>query len=122
MSHKSVDLQGVHVRPLPKEIVNSVLCTHCKQHAAKWEFAEGAQTAQVFSCSFCFLYELPALRDQRLQLDWLIEMVEKSIADLFPRDEESRLRVPEHADRIAFGIVMTQRFMQSRTLAGGFSS
>jgi hypothetical protein len=119
---KAVDLGGVPIRPLPKEMFETVLCTNCREQAAKWEFAQGAQTAWSFSCSKCLLYEVPNLKEQRLQVDFLVDEIERAMKTAFPRDPEGRVVLVKDADRIAFGIVMAQRFMQSSTLRGGFSS
>jgi hypothetical protein len=119
VSNKSVDIEGLHVRPVPAELFETSMCTHCRQNAARWEFAEGAHPAHAFACSFCFLYEAPKLKGQRLQIEFLIEAVEKKIVSVFARDKTGRLCVANDADRIVFAIVMTQRFMKSRALSGG---
>jgi len=120
MSGRSVDIGKLPIRPLPKEMFEIVVCTNCMTRPAKWEFAEGAQAARAFSCSHCFLYEIPQLQEQRIQVDLLVDQVEKKTNLFFKRDEQGRLSEPNDADRIAFGIVMSQRFLQSRTLRGGF--
>jgi hypothetical protein len=117
---KAVDITGISVRPMPKELFETVACTHCKSRPARWEFAEGPQRAWTFSCSNCFLYEVPQMREQRAQLDSYLEELAEMISTGFPREADGRLREAKDADRAAFGIVMTQRFMQSRTLRGGF--
>ena len=114
-----VEIGSLSLRPLPKELFESVLCTNCKKNAARWEFAEGASPAKTFACSLCFLYEVPQLKEQRKQVDHLISEVEQQMSHRFPRDEDLRLILPNDADRVAFGIIMARRFMQSRMLRGG---
>lgn len=118
MKNKSVDITGFPIRPVPQELHQTAVCTNCQRNAARWEFAEGARTAYTFACSLCLLYE--ALKEQRLQVEHMTEQVEKKIATVFPRDETGRLRSTNDADRIAFGIVMAQRFMLAKSRAGGF--
>jgi hypothetical protein len=122
VKNKAVDLGGIPIRPLPKEMFESVLCTNCKEQAAKWELAKGAEQAWTYCCSFCLLYEMPQTKEQRLQVDYLIDEVEKKAKTGFSRKEDGRLITAQDADRIAFGIVMSQRFMESRMLRGGFGS
>ncbi len=120
MKHKSVDISGMSLRPVPTELHEKVMCTNCQKNAARWEFAEGAAPASAFACSSCLLYEVPRLKEQRLQLEFLVSGVEKRVSTIFDRDAEGRLSNTDDADRIAFGLVMTNRFMQSRVLRGGF--
>ena len=118
---KAVDVTDLHIRPVPKELYEKVLCTNCKGQAARWELAEGANPAWSYSCSLCFLYEMPSMKVQRAEVDGLVVQVEEACGSTFPRNPEGRLALPNDGDRLAFGVVMSQRFTSLRNKHGGFN-
>lgn len=117
----AVNIDGFPIRPLPQELFNKVGCTNCQIRSARWELAEGSKETNNFACSMCFLYGIDKLKEQREALDSMVAEVEKAVGYEFPRDEYGRVCVEHDTDRLAFGIVMSQRFFASRTVRGSFS-
>ena len=107
---KSVNIGNLAVRPLPREIVGKVSCTHCRVRPARWEINDWS-----YGCSFCFLYGMDMLKEQQEALVAMVEGVEQNIGEVFPRVDGVLAR-EEDADRIAMGIVMAQRFELARGL------
>lgn len=112
---RSVDTSKIDVRPLPSD-KDLVSCTSCRKAQARWELAKGLEIAIHFVCSICLLYRLPAMQAQRPALDGLIEAVEKTIGTRFDREADGSIQHIEDANRIAYGIVMAQRYERSRGL------
>lgn len=109
---RSVSLFGFVVRPVPTEILNKVACTNCRERPARWDFGK-AHTLN-YSCSFCLLYHLEILRQQRSSLDWLIRETEKARGVVFTRDKEGRLTEEQDWDRIAFAVVASNKAVEIR--------
>ena len=107
---KSVNIGALAVRPVPKEVVDKVSCTHCQIRGARWEIGEWN-----YACSTCFLYELPLLRSQQEALGVLIAAVEKAVGYVFPRNDDNRIEGSD-ADRVVSGIILAQRFELSKGL------
>lgn len=103
MMHRSVVLNGLPIRPIPKELLNTVVCTDCQQNPARWELGPPSPTAPNYACSFCFLYKI--VKSQREQVDWLIREAERARGVIFHRNSDGLLVVEEDADCIAFAVV-----------------
>src|SRR5690349_19678667 len=101
---RSVDLFGLVVRPVPAEILNKVACTNCKECPARWDLGKLS-----YACSFCLLYRIDVLRQQRSKLDGLIREVEKVRGVIFARDKAGCLSEEADWDRIAFAIVASNK-------------
>lgn len=114
---KSVDLQGVPARPVPKEMLDKIGCTLCADASARWELASGKDVARSFACSKCFLYCV--LEAQRGGVEAIIRGVEEIRHTVFAREETGRLLRPEDADRVASGVVLGYRVLQARAAMGG---
>jgi hypothetical protein len=109
---KSVDLQGLVVRPVPPELLDKVVCTNCQENPARWDFGEKAEWN--YTCSFCFLYKLKLLCDQRSKIDWLIRETEKVRGVAFLCHENGILSKEVDADCIAFAIVAGNKVFDAR--------
>lgn len=105
MINQSVTLQGLPVRPVPRELLDKVVCTHCKENPARWEVGPALEGSWNYACSFCFLYALPVVCEQRPQLNWLIREAEKARGVIFQRNKDGALIKELDADCIAFAIV-----------------
>lgn len=114
MTAKSVDLHGLRLRPLPKELFEMVACVHCRNRPARWEMAMGPEMAWNYACSLCFLYGVPFMKKQREAVDFLAAEIEKARKETWKRSEDGMLLSEDAADCVAFGLVMAQRFIDSR--------
>jgi hypothetical protein len=111
---KSVYIDAIPVRPLPKELEDRVGCVHCRARPARWELAQGKELAWSYSCSLCFLYEIPSLVEQSAAVANLIALVERQRAVTFIKDAEGHLQDAADADRVVSGIVIADRYMTAR--------
>lgn len=117
---KAVELRGLAVIPLPQEMHDKVACVNCRTNPARWEFVTGGTEIWDFSCSFCFLYQISIMRDQRELVDWLAHETEKARGVTFLRSKDGRLVQEKDADSVAFGIVASNKvFEQRQKLARG---
>lgn len=107
---RSVNIGKLAVRPIPKEIMEKVGCTHCQNRPARWEIGEWN-----FGCSPCFLYGMDLMKKQREAIDDLVSKVEAATGESFERIDGMVCR-EEDADRIVMGIVMAQRYELTRGL------
>jgi hypothetical protein len=116
---KAVDLHGLRLRPLPKELFDVVACVHCRNRPARWEMAMGPEMAWNYACSLCFLYGVPFMKKQREAIDELTAQIEFARKETWKRTEDGKLIDENAADCVAFGIVMAQRYLDSRRGPGG---
>jgi hypothetical protein len=109
----SVRLEGIILRPIPKESSVITPCTTCRTEAARWE--TGPRRSPSMTCSRCVLYRMSTLKKQRQTIDGLIARTEIRLGRNFARSDTGELIRAEDIDRFVAAIVAAERIASMRS-------